>query len=302
MRDGCSFCQTARTGRLHLSRSGPNWVPDMTESLLPPFFRIGPERPVSPVILSVPHAGRDYGAHLLNAARLRKELLETLEDRLVDRLIWRATALGMTAFVARAPRLEIDLNREERELDPSLIAPPLPSGGLVQSARTRGGLGLIPSRLTGSGPIWRERIPRAELDRRLDTIHRPFHAAIAEALVARSIDLICLAGFMRLVGASLLDVFPNRVVNIHPSLLPSFPGLHAQAQALEHGVRISGVTVHLVNGDLDAGPIILQATVPVLDDDTAVFFDRDVVAAGELTLLVVHVPDASPEGELAVRA
>ena len=72
----------------------------MTESLLPPFFRIGPERPVSPVILSVPHAGRDYGAHLLNAARLRKELLETLEDRLVDRLIWRATALGMTAFVA----------------------------------------------------------------------------------------------------------------------------------------------------------------------------------------------------------
>ena len=154
----------------------------MTEPPLPPFFRIGPERPVSPVILSVPHAGRDYGAHLLNATRLRKELLETLEDRLVDRLIWRATALGMTAFVARAPRLEIDLNREERELDPSLIAPPLPAGGFVQSARTRGGLGLIPSRLTGSGPIWRERIPRAELDRRLDTIHRPFHAAIAEAL------------------------------------------------------------------------------------------------------------------------
>jgi N-formylglutamate amidohydrolase len=182
MREGCGFCQTARTGRLHLSRSGPNWGTDMTESPPPPFFRIGPERPVSPVILSVPHAGRDYGAHLLNAARLRKELLETLEDRLVDRLIWRATALGMTAFVARAPRLEIDLNREERELDPALIAPPLPSGGFVQSARTRGGLGLIPSRLTGSGPIWRERIPRAELDRRLDTIHRPFHAAIAEAL------------------------------------------------------------------------------------------------------------------------
>ena len=84
----------------------------MTEPLPPPFFRIGPERPASPVILSVPHAGRDYGAHLLNAARLRKDVLEVLEDRLVDRLIWRATALGMTAFVARAPRLEIDLNRE----------------------------------------------------------------------------------------------------------------------------------------------------------------------------------------------
>ena len=154
----------------------------MTESPLPPFFRIGPERPASPVILSVPHAGRDYGPHLLNAARLRKEVLETLEDRLVDRLIWRATALGMTAFVARAPRLEIDLNREEREIDPSLIAPPLAASGLVQSARTRGGLGLIPSRITGFGPIWRERVPRAELDRRVDTIHRPFHAAIAEAL------------------------------------------------------------------------------------------------------------------------
>ena len=156
----------------------------MTESPLPPFFRIGPERPVSPVILSVPHAGRDYGPHLLNAARLRKEVLETLEDRLVDRLIWRATALGMTAFVARAPRLEIDLNREEREIDPSLIAPPLSAGGLVQSARTRGGLGLIPSRITGSGPIWRERIPRAELERRIGSIHQPYHAALAEALAA----------------------------------------------------------------------------------------------------------------------
>jgi N-formylglutamate amidohydrolase len=134
------------------------------------------------VILSVPHAGRDYGPHLLNAARLRKDVLETLEDRLVDRLIWRATALGMTAFVARAPRLEIDLNREEREIDPSLIAPPLASGGLVQSARTRGGLGLIPSRITGSGPIWRERIPRAELERRIGTIHEPYHEALAGAL------------------------------------------------------------------------------------------------------------------------
>lgn len=156
----------------------------MTESPPPPFFRIGPERPQSPVILSVPHAGRDYGPQLLAAARLGKEILETLEDRLVDRLIWRATALGMTAFVARAPRLEIDLNREEREIDPSLIAPPLPSGGLVQSARTRGGLGLIPSRITGSGPIWRERIPRAELERRIGRIHQPYHAALAEALQA----------------------------------------------------------------------------------------------------------------------
>jgi N-formylglutamate amidohydrolase len=154
----------------------------MTDPIVPPFFRIGPERPASPVILSVPHAGRDYGPRLLKAARLSQGQLETLEDRLVDRLIWRATAAGMTAFVARAPRLEIDLNREEREIDPALIAPPLPAGSLVQSARTRGGLGLIPSRITGAGPIWRERIPRAELQRRIETIHQPYHRALEAAL------------------------------------------------------------------------------------------------------------------------
>jgi N-formylglutamate amidohydrolase len=155
----------------------------MTESpAASPFFRIGPARPVSPVVLSVPHAGRDYRPELLRAARLPQTALETLEDRLVDRLVWRATANGATAFIARAPRAEIDLNRDERELDPSQVAPPLPSGGLVQSARTRGGIGLVPSRITGLGPIWRERIPRAELDRRIEAIHRPYHAALDAAL------------------------------------------------------------------------------------------------------------------------
>lgn len=147
-----------------------------------PFFRIGPERPVSPVILSVPHAGRDYRPELLRAARLSKAALETLEDRLVDRLVWRATAAGATAFIARAPRAEIDLNRDERELDPALIQPPLPSGSLVQSARTRGGLGLVPSRIAGAGPIWRERIERTELNRRIEDVHRPYHQALENAL------------------------------------------------------------------------------------------------------------------------
>ena len=73
---------------------------------------------------------------------------------------------------------------------------------------------------------------------------------------------------MRLVGAPLLDAFPNRILNIHPSLLPAFPGLDAQRQALEHGVRVTGATVHLVTRELDGGPIVLQAAVPVLDDDT----------------------------------
>ena len=95
-----------------------------------------------------------------------------------------------------------------------------------------------------------------------------YDRAVAELLLARGVELVCLAGFMRLVGQPLLDAFPNRILNIHPSLLPSFPGLDAQRQALEHGVRVTGATVHLVNAELDGGPIVLQAAVPVLDDDT----------------------------------
>ena len=95
-----------------------------------------------------------------------------------------------------------------------------------------------------------------------------FDRALAQALKDRGVTLVCLAGFMRLIGRPLLDAFPGAILNIHPSLLPSFPGVDAQAQALAHGVKVSGATVHLVNGDLDAGPIIAQATVPVKDDDT----------------------------------
>jgi len=95
-----------------------------------------------------------------------------------------------------------------------------------------------------------------------------YDRAVAALLLARGIHMVCLAGFMRLVGQPLLSAFPNRILNVHPSLLPSFPGLDAQRQALDHGVRVTGATVHLVNAELDAGPIVLQAAVPVLDDDT----------------------------------
>jgi phosphoribosylglycinamide formyltransferase-1 len=95
-----------------------------------------------------------------------------------------------------------------------------------------------------------------------------YDRALVDLLRDRGVVLVCLAGFMRLVGKKLLDAYPNRILNIHPSLLPSFPGLDAQRQALEHGVRISGATVHLVDAELDAGPIVAQAAVPVLDDDT----------------------------------
>ena len=95
-----------------------------------------------------------------------------------------------------------------------------------------------------------------------------FDQEIAKQLKLRNIGLVCLAGFMRLVGAPLIETFPNAILNIHPSLLPAFPGLNAQKKAFEHGVKVSGVTVHFVTKDLDAGPIVLQRSVSVSDQDT----------------------------------
>jgi phosphoribosylglycinamide formyltransferase-1 len=95
-----------------------------------------------------------------------------------------------------------------------------------------------------------------------------FDRALVEALRARDVGLVCLAGFMRLVGAPMLEAFPNAILNIHPSLLPAFPGVDAQRQAFEYGVKVTGVTVHLVTPELDGGPIVLQRGVPVQDDDT----------------------------------
>jgi phosphoribosylglycinamide formyltransferase-1 len=91
---------------------------------------------------------------------------------------------------------------------------------------------------------------------------------IIAALREHQVDLICLAGFMRLLSPCFIDAFPGRILNIHPSLLPSFPGLDAQRQAITHGAKFSGCTVHFVDTTLDGGPIIAQRVVPVLDDDT----------------------------------
>jgi phosphoribosylglycinamide formyltransferase-1 len=106
------------------------------------------------------------------------------------------------------------------------------------------------------------------LDHRQFGTREEFDRAIAAQLKSRDAAVVCLAGFMRLVGAGLLDAFPHAVLNVHPSLLPAFPGVNAQQQALEHGVKVSGATVHLVTPELDAGPIVVQAAVPVLADDT----------------------------------
>ena len=94
-------------------------------------------------------------------------------------------------------------------------------------------------------------------------------AEIVAALKERGVELVCLAGYMRLLSPDFVRAFPNRIVNIHPSLLPSFTGLGVQQQAIDHGVKVSGCTVHFVDEDLDAGPIILQRVVEVKDDDSA---------------------------------
>lgn len=95
-----------------------------------------------------------------------------------------------------------------------------------------------------------------------------FETVLVRELRARDVSLVCLAGFMRLLGGTFLDAFPNAILNVHPSLLPSFPGVDAQRQAWAHGAKVAGATVHFVTGELDGGPIIRQAAVPVHDDDS----------------------------------
>jgi phosphoribosylglycinamide formyltransferase-1 len=95
-----------------------------------------------------------------------------------------------------------------------------------------------------------------------------YDALLVEELQRYNVELVVLAGFMRIITPTLLRAFPNRVLNIHPALLPSFPGLHVQKAALDHGVKFSGCTVHFVDEGMDTGPIIIQAVVPVLDNDT----------------------------------
>jgi phosphoribosylglycinamide formyltransferase-1 len=115
-------------------------------------------------------------------------------------------------------------------------------------------------------------LPSAGLDR--DTYDTKLRALLEDA----NVDLVCLAGYMRLLSAGFVRAFEGRVLNIHPSLLPAFPGLDAQAQALEYGVKVAGCTVHFVDEYLDAGPIVMQAAVQVLDDDTVQTLSARVLA------------------------
>ena len=146
-------------------------------------------------------------------------------------------ALADSVAAGRIPNAEIAIVISNREGAPG-----------IDKAKERG----IPTKVIPSKGLERE-----AYDRQVVAVLHEHH-----------VDLVCLAGYMRLLSPFFVASFPNRILNIHPSLLPSFPGLESQRQALEYGVKFAGCTVHFVDENLDAGPIVLQATVPVRDDDT----------------------------------
>ena len=146
-------------------------------------------------------------------------------------------ALAASVDAGRIPNAEIAIVLSNREDAPGL-----------DRARARG----IPARGIASKGLERE----------------AFDRQILAALQEKKVDLVCLAGYLRLLSPYFVRAFPNRILNIHPSLLPAFPGLESQRQALEHGVKFAGATVHFVDEQLDAGPILVQAVVPIEDADT----------------------------------
>ena len=140
----------------------------------------------------------------------------------------------------------------------------------VQSGILNAEIGLVFSNRSSASGLERARqlgLPTAQLDSKGAEREAYDHQVVA-LLQQRKVDLVCLAGYMRLLSGYFVSQFPQRILNIHPSLLPAFPGLDAQYQALAHGVKVAGCTVHFVDEHLDSGPILLQAVVPVLDADS----------------------------------
>jgi phosphoribosylglycinamide formyltransferase-1 len=152
----------------------------------------------------------------------------------------------------------------------------------IGDARLRASIAIVISNVAGAPGLHRAQaagVSSRVMPHRDWPTRDAYDRALAATLHEHSVDLVCLAGFMRLLSPAFIDAFPNKVVNIHPSLLPSFPGVDAQRQALEHGVKVTGVTVHFVNAQLDAGPIIMQTPVPVHDDDDVDTLGARILAA-----------------------
>ncbi|HXV65088.1 MAG TPA: phosphoribosylglycinamide formyltransferase [Vicinamibacteria bacterium] len=140
----------------------------------------------------------------------------------------------------------------------------------VSEGRLEARVGVVISNVASARGLERARaagVPTAIVSHRDFPSREDFDTAIVAELREHHVDLVCLAGFMRILSPVLVNAFPERILNIHPSLLPSFPGLDAQRRALEHGVKVSGASVHFVDEQLDHGPIVLQRAVPVFEDD-----------------------------------
>lgn len=141
----------------------------------------------------------------------------------------------------------------------------------IADGRLRARVGLVIANRPDAGGLDHARaaaVPTAVIEHRAFASRGDFERALVAALRAAAVDVVCLAGFMRILSPVFLAEAPGPVLNVHPSLLPAFPGVDAQGQAWSHGVKVAGATVHLVTPELDAGPIVAQTTVPVLDDDT----------------------------------
>jgi phosphoribosylglycinamide formyltransferase-1 len=156
-------------------------------------------------------------------------------------------ALADSVSAGRIPKTEIAIVISNRDGSPG-----------IEKAQQRG----IPAKVIPSKGLEREAYDRQ----------------VVAVLQEHKVDLICLAGYMRLLSPYFVAAFPQRILNIHPSLLPSFPGLESQRQALEYGVKFAGCTVHFVDENLDAGPIVLQAAIPVRDDDTEATLSERILA------------------------
>jgi phosphoribosylglycinamide formyltransferase-1 len=154
------------------------------------------------------------------------------------------------------------IGRREIDAEIAIVISNRASAPGLEIARSRG----IPMRVISSAGLERE----------------AYDKLLIEELRTHDVDLVCLAGFMRLLSANIIRAFPNRVLNIHPSLLPAFAGLDAQKQALDYGAKITGCTVHFVDEFLDSGPIIIQSAVPVLDGDTAASLSERILAQEHL--------------------
>lgn len=140
----------------------------------------------------------------------------------------------------------------------------------IASGELKARVGVVISNVATAKALERAKaakVPAIVVDHKAFPDRASFDAAVVEVLRSHGVECVVLAGFMRLITSTLLDAYPNRIVNVHPALLPSFPGTHAQRQALQYGVGVSGCTVHFVDSGVDTGPIIVQGTVPVLDDD-----------------------------------